>query len=216
MSGAWQRAPAAARLGEAAATLGLSLPAEALARLLDLCELLAAWATRMNLTGHRGPDAILDRLVLDALALGAALPAAARVADLGAGAGLPGLPLAIARPEASFTLVEARERRHHFQREAVRRLGLPRVVPLLGRAERLPATPHDLVVAQAMGPAAEVAPLLLRWAAPGGYVAIPGSATPPEPGPVAGVEAARIVSYRVPVTGVPRTLWIGRACAGSR
>ena len=61
-----------------------------------------------------------------------------------------GLPLAILHPRRRVTLVESRERRHHFQRAAVRELGLGNVEPQLGRAESLEARPHDAVVAQAM------------------------------------------------------------------
>ena len=107
----------AAQLLEAGCTeLGRALRPEQQDRLLQLAELLASWAPRMNLTGHRSADGIVRRLVLDAVALEPLLPAASRVADLGSGAGFPGLPLAVLREDTAFVLVESRERRHHFQR----------------------------------------------------------------------------------------------------
>lgn len=199
-----------ARLAAATATLGLVLEARAIERLVELSELVETWGQRSNLSAHRTAEAVLDRLVLDALALGMQLPAVRSLVDLGAGAGFPGLPLAIVRPETHFTLVESRERRHHFQREALRQLGLANVSALLGRAEQLDPTPHELGIAQAMGPAAEVAPLLLRWLEAGGLAVIPGSARPPDPGPVEGAECPEIRSYLVPPGGVARTLWLAR------
>jgi len=211
--GSWDRPAAARRLARALHALPLSPPLDAPARLLDLCVLLAAWAGRINLTGHRTPDGVLDRLVLDALALASVLPPAASIADLGAGAGFPGLPFAILFPERRVTLVEARERKHHFQREAVRQLQLANVRPRLGRSEALEPELHGGVIAQAMGPPAKTARQLLRWASPGGWLAIPAGERPPALGSVAGVESSELRPYRVPITGLSRSVWIGRRAA---
>ena len=213
MTGAWERSEARYQLATAIDTLGLAPPPGAPDLLLDLCELLAAWAGRMNLTAHRTPRAILDRLVLDATALASVLPDAATLADLGAGPGIPGLPLAILFPQRRLTLVEARERRHHFQREAVRRLGLGNVRPVLGRSDELDAEEHEGVLAQAMARPRKALPLLLPWAAPGAWLALPGGATAPDPGSPPGVAGACVRRYHVPITGVERTVWIGRRCA---
>lgn len=215
MTTAWDRGAAAGRLGEALDVLALPAPSRACDRLLDLCELLARWAARISLTAHRDPDAILDRLVLDAAALATVLPAGETVADLGAGAGLPGLPLAILLPDRRFTLVEARERKHHFQREAIRRLELDNVRALLGRAETLSAEPHAGALAQAVAPPAEVVGLLLPWAMEGGWIAIPGGAQPPALPASAEIETCEIRRYRVPPAGPSRTVWIGRRSAVS-
>ena len=213
MSPGWERSGARQRLGAALAALPLSPPPDAPGQLLDLCELLATWAVRMSLTAHRTPDAILYRLVLDAAALGSVLPEAASIADLGAGAGFPGLPLAVLFPERRFTLVEARERKHHFQREAVRRLGLANVRPLLGRSDELEPEPHEGAVAQAMARPDRVLALLLPWAAEGGWLAVPGGAAAPPIDPPSGVGRTELKRYRVPITGLERTAWIGRRTA---
>lgn len=211
----WDRAAARRRLAEAAARLERALPEEAVERLLDLCALLAHWAGRISLTAHRTPDSVLDRLVLDALALRAALPALGSLADIGSGAGFPGLPVAVLDPDCRVTLVEARERKHHFQRAAVRRLGLGNVRARLGRAEALEPEPHALALAQAVGAPETLLPWLLRWAAPGGLVGLPGGARAPEVPAQPGVEPVEVLHYQVPLTGVSRTLWLGRRCEGS-
>lgn len=196
----------AAGLQELALSPSLAEPLAALA------ELLALWAGRMNLTGHRTPQSIARRLILDALALGEALPARspASLADLGSGAGFPGLPLAVRWPACTVTLVEARERRHHFQRAAVRTLGLVNVEPRRGRIEDLPPQPHEVVVAQALARAERAVEWMLPWVAPRGWLVLPRSADA-EPVPAApGLEPGRAIPYQVPLSGPARVIWVAR------
>jgi 16S rRNA (guanine527-N7)-methyltransferase len=183
-------------------------------RLAELALLLAAWAQRMNLTAQRTPEAALHGLIFDALGLERVLPAAPTVADLGAGAGFPGLPLAVVRPRCRVTLVEARERRHHFQRAAVRQLDLRNVLPRLGRAESLPAEAHALVVAQAMARPERALAWMAPWVAAPGWLAIPGASVAPAPPPGLRLVRSELVTYRIPLTGRTRTVWLGERAAG--
>lgn len=190
----------------------LSLDEGLAAPLALLAGLLARWAARMNLTGHRTPEAIARRLILDALALGAALPTPEPIslADLGSGAGFPGLPIAISRPRCRILLVEARERRHHFQRAATRTLGLVNVEARRGRIEELEPTPHQVVVAQALAQPVAAVPMMLRWLAPGGWLVLPRAAeAEPLPAPPS-LEDARTIRYEVPAGGPARSLWVAR------
>ncbi len=190
----------------------LSLDPGLAAPLATLCALLSQWGARMNLTGHRTPEAIAQRLVLDALALGSALPLDApdSVADLGSGAGFPGIPLAIRWPASRVTLVESRERRHHFQRAAIRTLGLHRVTPRRGRLEDLAPDPHAIVVAQALAQADQAVAWMFPWVAPGGWIVLARSADAPSFVVPPGLEEPRSASYRVPLGGPDRTLWLAR------
>lgn len=190
--------------------IGLEVPEGQKSALLQLAELLEAWAARINLTAHRTRDAIIRRLILDAAALSQCLPAAQSIADLGSGAGFPGLPLAILRPESRLSLVEARERRHYFQRAAVRALGLSNVHTLRGRAEALRPTPHELVVAQAMAQPSSALTWMLPWVAPVGTLAIACAAPPPEITPPPAVSCQDILRYSVPCGGPVRAVWLGR------
>jgi len=187
---------------------------EQLEQLVDLSTLLSRWAERFNLTAHRDPEAIAQRLILDAAALLSALPPFATIADLGSGAGFPGLPIAILS-RAEVTLVEAREKRHHFQLTAIRQLGLQNTRPLRGRIEELDPTEHEAVVAQAVGPWEEVVGWMLPWARPGGLLVLPAGREVPRCSPHEAAVEARVLSYRVPLGGPDRQLWLARrAVAG--
>ena len=196
----------AAGVGE----LSLSVSDPQLASLWKLAQLLEKWSKRMNLTGHRTLGQIVRRLLLDAAALIVELPEVPTLADIGAGAGFPGFPIAILRPECQVTLVESRQRRHHFQREVIRQLGLANTSTVLGRAEALEPTPCAAAIGQAVARPADLVPLLLPWTAAGGLLLFPGGADPvavPEDRRIRFVSCAR---YRVPCNGPERTLWIAR------
>jgi 16S rRNA (guanine527-N7)-methyltransferase len=178
--------------------------------LLGLARLLETWSQRINLTGDRTLQDILRHRVLGAAAVLGNAPPFTSLADLGSGAGFPGLPIAVLRPGSSVTLVESRRKRHHFQRAAVRELALSNAAPLLGRAEALPARPHQAVIAQAMARPAEALRQMLRWAEPGGWLLLPGSANLPEVPDNAAYSCVETIHYREPAAGPDRTLWIGR------
>lgn len=182
-------------------------------QLEGLVFLLHHWAERINLTGHRDPLAIAGRLVLDSAALANALPelaAASSLTDLGSGAGFPGLPIAILHPHLEVRLVEARQKRHHFQREVRRRLELRGAVPLLGRSDQIESVPSDVVVAQAMSQPDEAIRSMVSWARSGGLIALPASESAKEPAAAPTTGPISLREYRVPETSVLRRLWVTR------
>lgn len=190
--------------------IALAASDEQVESLLQLALLLSRWSQRANLTGHREPTTIVRRLLLDAAALFGVLPEFSTVADLGSGAGFPGLPLAILRPASRVLLVESRERRHHFQLAAIRALRLPNAVPRRGRIEALEPEASSLVLAQAAGPPRRVLTWMLPWAEPGGLLVIPGGERAPDPGNHPLAVDPRVLHYRVPLGGPARTLWTAR------
>jgi len=199
--------------------LELGLNDNQAARLVALAGLLARWGDRINLSGHRSEAEILERLIVDALALGSAIRQLMgrwpdRIVDLGSGAGIPGLPLAIAHPETMIELVEARERRHHFQRAACRELEIRNAVPRLGRIETLEPSLVPLVVAQAVGPIEAVALLAERWLLAGGWLIIPSGAEPPHFEPGSGWIQHGTRPYSVPGSGIRRSIWFGQRSVG--
>ncbi|WP_375164821.1 16S rRNA (guanine(527)-N(7))-methyltransferase RsmG [Arthrobacter sp.] len=99
-------------------------------------EHLATSGIERGLLGPRELPRLWDRHVLNCAVVGELIPADAAVADVGSGAGLPGLALAIARPDASFVLIEPLERRVNWLREVTDDLGLTNVEIFRGRAEQ--------------------------------------------------------------------------------
>jgi 16S rRNA (guanine527-N7)-methyltransferase len=151
------------RLREGLGQLGLGLDDLAIARLLDYLALLVRWNQAYNLTAVRDPTAMVSRHLLDSLVV---LPhvTAPAIADLGTGPGLPGIPLAIARPGLAVRLVESNGKKVRFMREAVRRLDLAAVEVVEARAETGPADAAR--VGQVVSRALAALPLLCRLATP--------------------------------------------------
>jgi 16S rRNA (guanine527-N7)-methyltransferase len=114
----------------------LQLPEALAPPLLAYLELLARWNKTYNLTSVREPREMLRRHLLDSLAMQRFVDAGP-LADLGAGPGLPGIPLAIADPALQVTLVDSNGKMSRFQREAVRTLKLDNVRVLQSRAENV-------------------------------------------------------------------------------
>jgi 16S rRNA (guanine527-N7)-methyltransferase len=115
-----------AQLRAGMAELGLAPSAQAVEQLLDYLELLSRWNAAYNLTAVRDPLAMVTSHLLDSLAV-AHLVRGERLADIGSGAGLPGIPLAILSPERQVTLIDANGKKTRFLREVVRALRLVNV-----------------------------------------------------------------------------------------
>lgn len=114
--------------------VALDLPATLAPRLLDYLALLARWNQAYNLTAIRDPREMLGKHLLDSLAMHVYVHDE-NLADLGTGPGLPGIPLAIAKPGLQVALVESNGKKARFLREAVRQLGLANARVLESRAE---------------------------------------------------------------------------------
>jgi 16S rRNA (guanine527-N7)-methyltransferase len=118
--------------------LALPLPDAARGKLLAYLELLAKWNRTYNLTAIRDPLRMVSHHLLDSLAVLPHLPdtsSRGALADVGSGAGLPGIPLAIAEPQRPVTLNDASEKRGAFLRQAVIELGLANAEVYIGRAQ---------------------------------------------------------------------------------
>jgi 16S rRNA (guanine527-N7)-methyltransferase len=151
----------AARLAAGAAQLSVPLDATQLARCERLVAELLRWNKAYNLTAITAPGEILTHHLLDSLAAQPAL-AGDTVADVGTGAGFPGLPLAIVNPARRFTLIDAVDKKLRFIDHAARELGLTNVTTRHERVEKLAAQPFDTVIARALAPL----PRLAGWIAP--------------------------------------------------
>ena len=151
------------RLVQDAATLGVALSEGDARRLLALLDELARWNRTYNLTAINTPAAMLTHHLLDSLAIHPDLHGT-RVADVGTGAGFPGLPLALCNPARHFTLIDSTAKKIRFVSHAAHALGLTNVTVVHARAETLkPEVPFDTVAVRALAPLpqmlAQVAPL---------------------------------------------------------
>ena len=142
------------RLCAGVSELQLALDDAAIGQLLDYVELLQRWNAAYNLTAVRDPAEMITRHLLDSLAI---LPRVhgATLADLGSGAGLPGIPLAIAAPEREILLVDSNGKKARFLREAVRKLGLTHTRVAESRVENVEGT-FECITARAFASLGEM------------------------------------------------------------
>ncbi len=128
----------AALIGARIAALGIDCADGTAEQLLRYQQLVEEWNERINLTGDAGFDAMLDRHFMDSLTpltVQGLLPGGATLIDVGTGAGLPGIPLAIARPDLQVTLLDSMQKRIKFLHTVVETLKLSNVTILHARAE---------------------------------------------------------------------------------
>jgi 16S rRNA (guanine527-N7)-methyltransferase len=136
-------------LVDAAATFEVAVSEAQARKLLTLLDELAAWNQAYNLTSISERRALITHHLLDSLSVSADL-VGTRIADVGTGAGFPGLPLALLNPERHFTLLDSNGKKIRFVAHAARVLGLTNVEPVQARAEAFAASaPFDTVVARA-------------------------------------------------------------------
>ena len=171
-------------LARGAAAMGLSLSADQLERLERFADAMLRANARLNLTRITEPEQVEIRHFFDSLTC--ALPVLAdlrrgvawQCIDVGAGAGLPGIPLAIAFPSLRLTLLEATGRKARFLEEVVGELGLAGVTVVAARAEEAGRDPdhrdgYELVVARALAPLPVALEWCLPFVVPGGHCILP-------------------------------------------
>jgi 16S rRNA (guanine527-N7)-methyltransferase len=170
-----------ARLAE-----GIELPPERLEVLSAFVGLLLKANRDLNLTAIRDPDEAWLKHVLESLALARRVEDCSSVVDLGSGAGLPGIPLAVAMPDTNFVLIEATGKKARFIESSCAELGLGNVSVLPVRAEQAGRSAghrgrHDAVLARAVGSLAELVELGLPLLRIGGrLLAVKGGRAPEE------------------------------------
>lgn len=161
--------------------LGRSLTESETRRFGKYLELIAKWQRTQRLVGSADPVWIVESLFLDSLLFLRVLPRSVdSIADLGSGAGLPGIPIKIVRPELDVTLIESRERRASFLAAVVRELGLEHTHVVNARAEKIAADrprAFGAVLMRCAGDPSQVLPVASQLVATGGVVVVAGPPT---------------------------------------
>ena len=160
------------RILDKLAHAGIPIDPERAGKLASYLEQMLRWNEVHNLTSVTDQDEMIDRHLVESLACAPYLRGD-RVADVGSGAGLPGIPLAIARPEIEFTLIESRGKRARFLEHVRGTLELDNVVVEHARAEGLsPQRPFATVLARAVAAPSELIELTQQLRAEAGILLI--------------------------------------------
>ena len=156
---------------------------ELYAQLSTYLDLLLKWNARTNLTAIRDPEEIVRRHFGESLFAGRHIPpATCTLLDFGSGAGFPGLPIQLLRPELSVTLAESQNKKATFLREVVRTLGLPTEI-WATRVEDMPSDRRfDVVAMRAVDDMATALPAARARIAPGGHLLLLTTAPQAPPG----------------------------------
>ena len=210
--------PDRARLAEGAAAFGVALDDAQLDTLLDYLALLAKWNKVYNLTAVRERSNMLVHHLLDSLAIVAPLRRWAaeeprRVLDVGSGAGLPGVVIAVAVPALDVTCVDAVGKKASFVRQAAAELGLRNLHAAHSRVEALADPPFDLVTSRAFATLADFVALTNDRLAPDGvWLAMKGKHPAGEIESLpATIEVFHVEQVRVPGLAADRCLvWMRR------
>jgi len=199
-------------LAEGLESLGARLASGAEERLLAYLALVEKWNRVYSLTAVRDPGSMLQQHLLDSLAV---LPylSGTRVLDVGSGAGLPGIPMAIALPEARVTLIDANHKKSAFLRQAVIELNLDNVHVICQRVEQWrPEAPFDVVISRAFSDLGQFIELAGRLCARDGVLAAMKGVYPHEelsqiP---AGFRLSEVIALQIPGLSASRHLVIVR------
>jgi 16S rRNA (guanine527-N7)-methyltransferase len=203
---------------DAGAELGLTLSEAQAQRLAQFAALLLRWNAVYNLTAIESPQAVVSHHLLDSLAVVPHLPPEAggrplRVLDVGAGGGLPGIPLAVARPDASFTLLDRVGKKTAFLEQVRLELDLRNIEVVRARVQDYRAAAgFDVIVSRAFAAMADMVRLTWHLIAPDGcWIAMKGAYPAEEVDQLpASVELVRTVTLRVPLLDADRHLVVLR------
>ncbi len=189
------------------AGLQLVLPAQQKTALLSYLALLGKWNKTFNLTAIHEPERMLTHHILDSLAL-TPYVTEGTLLDVGSGAGFPGIPLAIVRPELAVTVMDASQKKCGFMQQAAIELGLTNVTVVHARVEAYRASrPYTQIVSRAFSDLAEFVRLSAHLLAPGGvWLAMKGVYPQAEIDQLKAARVVRTLPLQVPGLNAERNL----------
>jgi 16S rRNA (guanine527-N7)-methyltransferase len=159
-------------LQSACCRLGLELTEEHFDCLVRYAALLRDWNARINLISRRDTERVLSYHVLDSLAVHSLIPQDARVCDVGTGAGLPGIPLTLVRPDVRMFLIESSKKKGLFLQAAITALAPGNTELLIERAESLSPLGCDVALSRLTGPVRATLRCVASHLKPGGRLVL--------------------------------------------
>ncbi|MCZ7583537.1 MAG: 16S rRNA (guanine(527)-N(7))-methyltransferase RsmG [Deltaproteobacteria bacterium] len=189
---------------ETAARAPFAIPAGLGPALAQFRDELARWNEIINLVRYRDDAELASRHLLDSLAGASAIPFGVRMADVGTGAGFPGLIIALARPDLTILLVEAARKKANFLRHMRREWNLPHVEIKAVRTDKLEPSSFDAVTGRAAAKPSEFVETVRPLLAPGGAIYL--WTTPEGAASVTGMSVTAHAEYVLPGDDVRRTL----------
>jgi 16S rRNA (guanine527-N7)-methyltransferase len=197
-----------AQVAAGVAAMGIDLDDKARARLLAHLELIAKWNRVHNLTAVRETEQMVVLHLLDSLSVLPHVEGAKTILDVGSGAGLPGIPIAIARPQSRLTLLDSSHKKCAFLQQAKVELALDNVEVVCDRVEKWqPAAKFDAVISRAFSDLADFVSQAQHLVAPGGrLIAMKGVYPFEEIARVPATHRVEVLELRVPSLDARRHL----------
>lgn len=201
------------KIEQGASGMGLRLSQDQLKLLARHADLLLKWNKSINLTAITDVDEVVEKHVLDSLAVVPVLPSGSLL-DAGTGAGFPGIPAAIVRPELEVVLVDSVQKKVAFLKNVLAELRLSKVKAVAVRLHGNPAQ-EDLprvhaAVARAFAAPAAWLPLAEQYVLPGGVAICMLGPADEVPAEVGGLRLQETLAYKLPFSGAQRRLAIYR------
>lgn len=194
------------RLADALEEMGIATEVEARDRLLKYQAMMLKWNKVYNLTAIHDPEKMLTHHLLDSLAIAPHVPEG-RLLDVGSGAGLPGIPLAVVRPDIQVTLIDTSEKKCAFMRQAAIELGLTQTRVIHARVENHHEEAYGRIVSRAFSELNEFVRLTRHLlASDGRWLAMKGQHPREEMAELGGARVETVVELNVPGLGAERCL----------
>ena len=199
------------KIERGAAQIGVRVDPDQLRQLGRHVDLMLKWNKSINLTAITDPDEILEKHVLDSLAVVPLLPSGSLL-DAGTGAGFPGIPVAIVRPELEVALVDSVQKKVAFLKNVLAELRLPKAKAYAVRLEGNPSREElprvHAAVSRAFAPPAEWLHLAQQYVLPGGVAICMLGPSAPVPEEVGGLALQQTLAYALPYSKAQRRLAI--------
>lgn len=155
-------------LQEGLVQMGISLTVPQQLQLLAFVDLLKKWNSTYNLTALRDEQSVINHHILDSLTLLPYVTKARGLIDVGSGGGMPGIPIAIARPDLPVALLDANSKKTSFLQQAAIELGLSNVQVITGRVEAMVGEQFDVITSRAFAELADFVSITRQLMAKGG------------------------------------------------